>query len=242
MANFNKILFQAILALFATSGFAQGFYFQPIIKHRLSGGAVFSFFGKDPTVAKNIRPLFGFTVNYTSEIELVDNTSALAGLTYSNQAVQFNGYYVAPGHTYLFDETFAYTHRLRFQSIQLPLAIKFNCNLEADNDYTPYFIVGLGFSYLYNAKVSIKSDSTGNRIYKGRTDFGFENHIINKKFNTFVEGGFGLQKNLRKKDKALFLEFLYKFDISRLSYTGHDNSNNVHFRNSSVSATAGMKF
>jgi hypothetical protein len=226
----------------AVSCFAQGFYFQPIFKQRISGGAMLSFFGKAPHVAENIQPLLGFTVNYNSEIELIDNTSILAGFTYTNQAVQFNGYYVAPGYTYLFDKTFAYTHRLRYQSIQLPLAVKFNFNLETDHPYTPYFFGGLGFSYILHSTVSIVSDSTESQVYKGEADLGYENHLIHRKVNGFFQGGFGIQKNLRKKESALFLDLIYKMDVSRLHYTGYENSNNIRFRNSSVSVVVGMKF
>lgn len=242
MVTPKKILVLAIAALFASNCSAQGFYFQPVVRQRASGGTLFSFFGKDPHSVKNIHPLFGFTFNYAAEIELIDNTSILAGLTYTNQAVQFNGYYVAPGYTFLFDETFAYTHRLRFQSVQLPLAVKFNFNLEDDNPYTPYFLLGLGFNYIFKANVSITSDSTESKVYKGDADLVYENHLINEKINTFAQGGFGIQKNLRKNERALFIELLYKIDFSRLSYTGYENSNNVRFRNASVSVLVGMKF
>lgn len=201
-----------------------------------------SFFGKDPHALAKANPLFGFTVNYTSEISIIDNLNVLAGLTYTNQALQFNGYYVAPGYTYIFDNTFAYTHRLRFQSIQLPISLKFNLNTEDDHNYTPYFMLGFGFSYLYSAKTTITSDSTGNSIYKGKTDLAFENFVFNNKFNSFFQGGFGLQKNMRKKERALFLDFIYKFDISRLYYTGYQNSNNIRFRNSNLSIVVGLKF
>lgn len=242
MGRVKKIIFLLITIAYGINSYAQGFYFQPTFKQRINGGVIFSFFGKDPHVAKNIHPLFGFTVGYNTEIELIDNSSILAGLTYTNQAVQFNGYFVAPGHTYLFDETFAYTHRLRFQSLQVPVALKLNLNTEADNAYTPYFLLGLGFNYIFNASVSVVSDSTDNRIYKGPAELSFENHIINKQFNSFIQGGFGLQKNMRRKERALFIELIYKFDISRMAYSGYENSNNIHFRNSNLSIMTGIKF
>lgn len=243
MIRTKKIIILLLATVCTTGCWAQeGFYFQPVLKNRVSAGALFSFFGKDPHVAKNIKPLFGFTVAYNAEIELVDNTSILTGITYANQAVRFNGYYVAPGYTYLFDETFAYTHRLRFQSAQLPIAIKFNFNLEEDHPFTPYFFAGLGFSYIFNAKVSVVSDSTESTIYKGMTDLGYENHLIHEKLNTFFQGGFGIQRNLRKKERALFLELIYKMDVSRLQYRGYENSNNIRMRNSNVSVVAGIKF
>lgn len=222
--------------------FAQGFYFQPDFSQRISGGALFSFFGKDPHVANDIDPLFGFTINYNAEIGLIDNASILAGLTYANQAVQFNGYYVAPGYTYLFDGTLAYSHRLRFQTVQLPLAVKFSFNVEDEKPFTPYAFAGLGFSYIFSSKASIVSDSTDVQVYKGNTDLHFENHLIHEKINSFFQAGIGIQRNSRKNARALFLDIIYKMDVSRLQYQGYKNSNNVRFRNSNVSIVVGIKF
>ncbi len=241
MVESIKKIILIITIVLVKGGFAQGFYFQPIIKHRISGGPLLSFFGKDPHTMKNVNPLFGYTVNYATEIELLDNTSILAGLTYTNQGVRFNGYYVVPGYTYLFDGTFAYDHKLRFQSLQLPLAVKFNLNLEEDNNYTPYFILGLGFTYIATSTSTIVSDSTEATVYKGKTDLEFEHHLIHKKVNCFAQGGFGIQRNMRKRDRALYIEFVYKYDFPRLHYMGHENSNSVFFRNTSLSIVAGIK-
>jgi hypothetical protein len=239
----KKIIVLLATLIYTGTSSGQGIYYQTIsLKHRISGGAMLSFFGKDPHALTKVNPLFGFTAGYASEIDIIDNLNLLVGLTYTNQALQFNGYYVAPGHTYIFDNSFAYTHRLRFQNIQLPISLKFNLNTEADNAYTPYLMLGFGFSYLYNAKASITSDSTGNRIYNGKADLAFENFVFNKKFNSFFQGGFGIQKNMRKKEKALFLDFIYKYDIARLYYTGHEDSNAIRFRNSSLSVVVGLKF
>lgn len=243
MGKAKKIVL--LLAALVVTGtvFSQGSYYQlPSLKHRISAGPMLSFFGKDPHALTKTTPLFGFTAAYAGEIDIIDNVNLLVGLTYTNQALQFNAYYVAPGHTYLFDNSFAYVHRLRFQNIQLPISLKLNFNTEADNSYTPYLMLGFGFSYLYSAKTAVSSDSTGNAIYNGKTDLSFENSVFNKKFNSFFQGGFGIQKNMRKKEQAIFLDIVYKYDITRLYYTGHENSNNIHFRNSSVSIVVGLKF
>jgi hypothetical protein len=239
----KKIVLLLAAVVYTGTCIGQGIYYQTLsLKHRIGTGPMISFFGKDPHAFTNVNPLFGFTISYNSEIDIIDNLNLLVGLTYMNQAVQFNGYYVAPGHTYIFDNSFPYTHRLRFQSIQLPISIKLNLNAEADHSYTPYFLLGFGFSYLYNAKASVTSDSTENKVYSGKTDLSFENYLFNEKFNSFFQGGFGVQKNMRKKERALFLDIIYKYDISRLYYTGHENSNNIHFRNTNVSVVVGLKF
>ena len=239
----KKNLFLLISFACMANCFAQGYYFRlPPVHHRFSAGGTFSFFSKDPHVVTNIHPLIGYTANYSAEIELFDNSSLMVGLSYANLGVQFNSYYAAPGHTYVFDGTFAYTHRLRYQVAQLPVGMKFNFNSEADNFYTPYALLGIGFSYILSAKTTIVSDSTDSRVYKGNADLTNENAALLKKLNSFGQVGLGLQKNNRDNGRAIFLTFLYKYDVSRLNYAGYQESNRVNFRNSNISVIVGLKF
>ncbi|HET6224850.1 MAG TPA: outer membrane beta-barrel protein [Bacteroidia bacterium] len=242
-ASIKRILFLLIIFACSVNGVAQGYYFRlPPVNHRFSAGATFSFFSKDPHVVKSIRPLIGYNANYNCEIELFDNSSLIVGLSYVNLGTQFQGYYAAPGHTYAFDGTFAYTHRLRYQMTQLPIGMKLNFNAEADNSITPYLLLGIGFSYIINAKTTIVNDSTDMQVYKGTADLTNENSVLLKKLNSFGQAGFGIQKNNRNNGRALLLEFIYKYDVSRLHYAGYQNSNRVDFRNSNISVIVGMKF
>lgn len=238
----KKNLFLLIAFACITNCFAQGYYFRfPPVHHRFSAGGTFSFFSKDPHVMDGIRPLIGYTAGYSAEIEVLDYASLLVGVSYISQGTQFHGYYAAPGYTYKFDGNFAYTHRLRYQMAQLPIGMKFNFNSEADNTVTPYGLLGIGFSYIFSAKTTI-SDSTGTRIYKGTTDLKNENSVFLKGLNSFAQAGLGIQKNNRDNGKAIFLEFVYKYDVSRLNYAGYQNSNRINFRNSNVSVIVGLKF
>ena len=76
----------------------------------------------------------------------------------------------------------------------------------------------------------------------GTTDITFENHIIDKHFNAFLHAGLGIQKNLHDTGKALFLEFTYKYNISRLHYPGNQNTNNLNIKNNSLSICVGLRF
>ncbi len=243
MAKIQQFLILLTVFLFHQTTLAQSLY-EPnqYVKHRVAGGPVISFFKTDPRVTKNVTALRGFTVSYSTEIQIATKTSLLAGFTYINQGMQFKGYYEAPGYTYLFDKTFAYAHRIRYQSVQLPIALKINLNAEKDYPYTPYFLAGFGFNYVFQTTVSIASDSTGKNIYNGKTILTYENHLFSEKLNTFFQGGFGVQKNFRRKKRAVFIELCYRDEITRLHYNGYQNSSNVNFRNSNLAVNMGMKF
>lgn len=227
------------------------------IKSRLSIAPVMSMYKNHPQHTLNTKAKTGFCASYKSEILLGGKINFLIGLEYFNQGLSFNGYFSAPGNTYLFDKTFAYTHEIRLQEIQLPIGFKKAFNYEKDNFYTPYIIGGVGGRFLFKSYYVIINDSTENVVYDGKGSMDFEHQAVTqvfnalfngagksltKKLNTFIYIGLGSQYNFRTSAKALFIEVNYKYGISRLHYAGYQNSNNLHIKESHISFHIGLKF
>ena len=212
------------------------------VKHRITAGPVISFYKNNTQHTVNTKAKAGFNAAYKCELTLGRKTNFLVGLEYMSQGLKFNGYFSAPNHTYLFDETFAYSHEIRFQEIQLPLAFKIAFSPEKDNRFSSYFFLGPGFRYIVKSTAFIESDSTQETVLDGTTDLTFENHIVDQHFNAFLHAGMGIQKNFRDTGKALFIEFTYKYNISRLHYIGDKNSNNLNIKNNSLSICVGVRF
>jgi hypothetical protein len=212
------------------------------IKSRLSIGPVMAYFKNHPQHTVDTKSKVGFCASYKAELLLGRKINFLFGLDYFNQGLSFRGYYAAPGYTYLFDKTFAYTHDIRMHEIQLPIGFKRAFNYEKDNFYTPYFFGGIGARYIFSSYYVIVNDSTENVVYDGKGKLGFEHQIIGKGFNTFFYGGLGSQYNFRTSAKAIFIEVNYKYGISRLHYEGYQNSNNINIKNSYITFSFGIKF
>ena len=211
------------------------------VKHRISVGPVLSFYKNDPHFAVNTKAKAGANVSYKSEILLGRKTNLLLGLEYMSQGLKFNGYYVDSGYTYLFDQTFAYTHELRYNEIQLPVAFKLALNREKDSRATAYIFGGVGFRYIFGSYTVITSDSLETAPYDGKGTIGFEHQLLTKNFNAFFHAGFGVQKNFRSTAKAVFFEMTYKYGISRLHYEGYKNSNNINIKESNLAITVGLR-
>ncbi len=242
--NAKTFLFLVILTL-STTIFAQqevSNYKAIKIRHRISAGPVLSFYKNNTLHTVNTKAKIGFNAAYKCEIVLSRKINFLVGLEYMSQGLKFNGYYSAPYHTYLFDQTFSYSHEIRFQEGQLPLAFKISFNSEKDNRFSSYFFIGPGFRYLLKSTAFIASDSTGLTLLDGTTDLTFENHIVDKHFNAFLHAGIGIQKNFHDTGKAIFLEFTYKYNISRLHYVGNKNTNDLDIKNNSLSICFGLRF
>lgn len=243
-ASANRIAKLTVL-LMLFSCLAQAQYNQPYrmgrVKHRLSAGVVMSFFKPDPHFMANTKAKIGGTASYKVEVLLTPKTNFVSGLEFLSQSLSFNGYYAAPGYTYLFDKTFSYTHELRFNELQMPLGFKVSFPREQDRPVTGYYFGGIGFRYILNSYTVITSDSLGISPYDGKGSIGFEHHLIAPNINAFYEGGIGLQKNFRASARAVFFEITYKYGISRIHYTGYQDSNNINIRNNNLDITVGIR-
>ena len=133
-------------------------YRKGAIKSRLSLGPVISFYKNHPQHTINTKAKAGFCASYKSEILLGRKINFMFGLEFFHQGLTFQGYYSAPGYTYLFDKTFAYTHEISIQEFQLPIGFKKAFNFEQDNLYTPYFFGGVGGRYLFSSYYVITND------------------------------------------------------------------------------------
>ena len=228
-------------------------YRKGAVKHRLSIGPVISFYINNPQHTTNTQGQTGFCASYKAEILLDRKFNLLIGMEYLNEGLIFQGYYSAPGSTYLFDKTFAYTHDIRFQEVQIPIGFKRSFNLEKNSFYTPYILGGFGARLIFASYYVITNDSTGNVLYDGKGNMSFEHQAltqilngkgqaITKGFNTFLQFGLGSQYNFRDTGKALFFEMIYKYGISRLHYEGYQNSNDLNIKDSNLTISFGYRF
>jgi len=241
----NKIFLFLVLLFFSNSIFAQqelSRHRSRKLKHRISAGPVISFYKNNTLHTVNTKAKAGFNAAYKCEIPLARKTNLLVGMEYMSQGLKFNGYFSAPNHTYLFDQTFSYSHDIQYQEVQLPLAFKIALNPEKEKVWSSYIFVGTGFRYLVKSTAFIESDSTQETVMDGPTNLTFENHIVEKHFNAFLQAGFGFQKNFSKTGHALFFEFTYKYNISRLHYVGYNNSNNLNIKDNNLAICIGIRF
>lgn len=223
------------------------------LKHTITIAPVVSMYKNHPQHTIDTKAKPGFNASYRGEVRLERRSSILFGLDYFSQGFTFRGYFVAPGYTYLFDKTFAYTHEIRVQELHLPIGFKKAFNNEKDNFYTPYFYGGGGLRYLLSSYYVINNDSTETVVYDGKGAMDYEYQVFTKllngkgasftkKLNTYLYAGLGIQRNLRESGKALFFDISYKYGISRMHYAGHNNSNNLNIKDSHLLFSVGYKF
>lgn len=255
MEHTKKIVVLITLVTCSIIGIAQNpnAYKIGTIKSRISISPVVSFYKNNPLMTTNTSAKANFCASYKGELLLGHRLSFLAGMDYLKQNFSFDGYYKAPGHTYIFDKTFAYNHDITVKELNIPVGLKQALNTEKDHLYTPYYYGGIGWRYILNSYYVITNDSTDNVEYDSKGTLDYEYQIltrmlngkgssVTKKINAFIWFGMGTQYNFRDTGKALFFEISYKYGISRMHYTGYNNSNNLNIKDSHLLFTFGYKF
>lgn len=211
------------------------------VKHRLSVGLVKSFYINHPEHTINTKSKFGYTAAYKTEIFMSRRANLMFGLEYMSHGLTFQGYYKKPGYTYLFDRTYAYTHELRIQEVDVPIALKINFNIEKDHSYTPYITGAFGMRYIFSSYSVITNDSTGITVYDAKDNIDFENQLQRRGLNAYFQLGLGLQRNMRSSARALYFEINYRRGISRIHYNGDNNSNSLNIRDAHLLFMIGMR-
>lgn len=238
-----KYIYLFIFICLASS--AVGQYSEPYrkgkMKNRISIAPVKSFYKNDPHMTAGTKAAAGFDASYKSEIFWLRHTNLILGLDYFNYGLKFHGYYAKPGFTYLFDESFAYTHEIRIQEVQLPVALKIAFNSEKEHFYTPYFIGGVGARYIFASYTVISNDSTGLTVFDGKDNIDYENQRVTKGLNAFYHVGLGLQYNFRNSARAIFFEMSFQRGISRFHYDGDSGSNNLNIRGNNLLFSFGFR-
>jgi hypothetical protein len=211
------------------------------VKHRLSLGPVISFYKNHPNHTADTKRKFGFNAAYKAEIFFLRRTNFITGLEFMTQGIKFRGYYYKPGYTYLYDDTFPYTHEIRFNEVQLPISLKVTLGSEKERNVSAYYFGGIGCRYIFGSYVVITNDSTGLSPYDGKETIDFEHQMVTKGFNMFYHGGFGVQKNYRETGRALFFELTFKYGLARIHYSGHEDSNDLSIKNNTLAITFGLR-
>jgi hypothetical protein len=211
------------------------------VKHRITLGPVISFHTNHPKMTTEGKSKAGFNFAYKTELFLGRRTNLIGGLEYLSQGLSFRGYFKKPGYTYLFDETFPYTHEIRYNELQLPVGLKLALNSEKERAWTPYLIGQIAPRYIISSYFVVTNDSTSTTAYDGKGDLGFQYEYLTPRFNFVYNLGIGFQKNNRTNGRAFIIDISYRRGYSRLHYSGYQGSNDLHIKDAALSITIGMR-
>jgi hypothetical protein len=214
------------------------------IRWRFSIMPILSFYDANTSYLESPKATQGLGLSAKAEFKLSprSTTKLIVGLEYLNEGMKFDSYYFAPGHSVLFDKNYNYTHKLHISQVYLPILFKQSFGDEDRKANTAYISGGWAFRYLMGTHYKISSKTDGNTIDQGFSPMTVEHKFITETGGSALVGGMGFEHKLAGMKRAVFFEMYYHYNLSRIHYIGNNHTNNIRFRNHSLTIGVGYEF
>lgn len=194
----------------------------------------------DPGTCGNVKTAFSFNLGLKKTIT-VFNSDFDIGLEYVNQSLTLDSYFFANGYSVIYDKNFLFEHDLNINELELPILFRKTFGKETRSKVTTYLNIGWALRYFAYSSTSIQDLNTGIQVYEGKTNIKFEYPFISDRLGNLYQAALGMQFNNIRTRKALFIEMSFKLALSRIEYTGINNSNDLLIRDCSINFTIGKK-
>jgi len=166
----------------------------------------------------------------------------LFGADYMNEGMRFDSYYFPPGTIKLFDKNYNYTHQLHISEIYVPILFKQSFTDEDKKVNSVYISGGWAFRSMLGTNYKITSKADGQVVAKGFSKMLVEHHFLTDNSGSSLMAGMGMEHKLPGMKQSVFFETYFHYNLSRIRYIGKDNSNNIYFRNNSLTISVGYEF
>lgn len=211
-------------------------------KKRVYFGPVIASYKNNPDFTVNTRPRMSVDLGVRFEYMFNGYNSLCFAAEYLTHGLSFDSYHFESGQITLYDKTFPFHHQVRLHEAQLPILFKYNLQRENDKPRNTYFLIGWGYRYILSSYAYITKISTGRAAWEGNIDATAEHDLFFKRGSSMLMAGFAIEKNNLRKEKGIYLEFLYKYGLSRFQYNGSGTAAPFFIKDSFTCITVGIKY
>lgn len=214
------------------------------INFRASILPIVSFYTPAPYMTGASQATAGLGLSFRAEFKITPKSQMkiLFGADYLNEGMKFDSYFFPIGTTPLYDKNFNYTHQLHISELYVPILFKQSFTDEDRNVNSVYVSGGWAFRTMLGANYKITEKSDGNVIAKGFSPLLMEHKFLTDNSGSTLMVGMGMEHKLPAMKNAVFFEAFFHYNLSRVKYTGQNNSNKVLFRNHSLTISVGYEF
>jgi hypothetical protein len=211
-------------------------------KKRIYFGPAIASYKNNTDFTVNTRPRMGVNLGVRFEYMFNGYNSLCFAAEYLTHGLSFDSYYFDLGQVTLYDKTFPYHHQARLHEAQLPVLFKYNFQKENNKARNTYLLIGWGYRYILASYSYITNISNGRAAWEGPTDATAENPLLLKRGSSMLMAGIGFERNNLPKERAIYLELLYKYGLSRFQYNGSGTAAPFFIKDAFTCINVGAKF
>jgi hypothetical protein len=218
-------------------------YERRIYSFSVAGGFGFSMDKVDERHSDPARTGLAMTGMFRFHFFVTPNCHIQIGFENMSQKTKFNTYYFAEGHSLFYDGSFGYTHQVRTYELYMPIMGRVGFAGQEDNARSIFYLEGGYAVKTFLATTSVVTqNSTDKDIWGGTTELTFEHWLVSEQTSSVILIGMGLDKRIGWTNKFFSFELLYRYNFSRMRYTGNYNTNDLMFKNSCITFQVGYRF
>ncbi len=244
----RKHILIAFVLLLAQQAFAfrpplSSQYERRIYSFSLAAGSGYSFFGIDERHSEAASPLLQLNGMFRFHFFVTPNVHIQLGLEVLSQKCKFNTYYFADGHSFFYDRSFGYTHRMRSYELYIPVIARIGLTPQEENARAIFHIdAGYAIKTFLSSSAVVTRNSDGKDIWGGTTELTFEHFLISEQTSSVAIIGMGVDKRIGWTQKFISFELFYRYNFSRYRYQGNYNTNDLMIKNSCLTLQIGYRF
>jgi hypothetical protein len=229
--------------LFLLSNLALAGQRGPLYGFSFAGEGVVPIFKTDLRHSEKAISRPGFGGIFRFHIYASQNVHIQIGFELMSQACSFNTYYFAQGHSEFYDRSFGYTHTLRTTEMYTPILGRIGLGHPSSTSrFTFYLLAGYSPKTFLKTSTNVIRNSDGKGIWEGQTDLKFENWFISEQNGNVLMAGMGLDKRIDLTEKFFTFEIMFRYNLSRFTYNGQFNTNELLIKNMCVGFQVGYRF
>ena len=205
---------------------------------------VVSLYNTNPNLMSATQATAGLGLSARAEFKINPKSTMklLFGADYLNEGMKFDSYYFAPGYSVLFDRNFNFTHHLHISEFYIPILFKQSFTDEDKKVNSAYISGGWAFRYLMGANYKITEKDNGATVAKGFSGMYVEHKFLTDNSGSALMIGTGMEHKLPGMQRSVFFEIYFHYNLSRIHYSGDNNSNDILFKNNSLTISVGYEF
>ena len=214
----------------------------PFVKTRISVSPVLGFYFSNPNHTTSAHQKMAFCISLKEEIRLTKQNRdyLLIGVEYMFHGVGFKSYYFYPDSIQLYTpDRKRFTYDLTIHEIDFPIQLKHSFQKETNTIFSSY-IFG-GYCYRLLVASQLKVSENGNELINKAETLTFKSPAFNPTNSSFLNVGFGVQKNTLLRHNAIFAELQFKYALSPMQFFESFAPSSMYINGHFIYITVGFK-
>jgi len=234
-----------LLIILQVSSNAQGVNLNrknPKVKTRISVSPMLGLYFPNQHHASNAHQKMAFSVSIKEEIRLSKHYRDYLwiGAEYLYHGVGFKSYYFYEDSLQLYTpDRERFDYNLTIHEVDIPIQFKHSFNKETDALVSAYVFGGYSYRMLIASHVTVSEN--GNDIINKPEQLTFKTPTFMTTGSSFLNMGFGVQKNNIAKHRAVFAELQFKYATSPFQFNERFTPSSMFINGHFILITVGFK-